>query len=47
MLFKKDNNTPEQKLQKAVPLPNKSPDKPKLDMTSFGHWSGTGLVDWN
>lgn len=22
-------------------------DKPKLDLTSFGHWSGTGLVDWN
>ncbi len=21
-------------------------DKPKLDMTSFGHWSGTGLVEW-
>lgn len=21
-------------------------DKPKLDMTSFGHWSGTGLVWW-
>jgi predicted O-methyltransferase YrrM len=20
--------------------------KPKLDVTSFGHWSGTGLVDW-
>jgi len=20
--------------------------KPKLDITSFGHWSGTGLVDW-
>lgn len=19
---------------------------PKLDLTSFGHWSGTGLVDW-
>ncbi|MBM4318321.1 MAG: methyltransferase, partial [Deltaproteobacteria bacterium] len=19
---------------------------PKLDVTSFGHWSGTGLVDW-
>jgi predicted O-methyltransferase YrrM len=19
----------------------------KLDLTSFGHWSGTGLVDWN
>jgi hypothetical protein len=19
---------------------------PKMDMTSFGHWSGTGLVDW-
>ena len=22
-------------------------DRPKLDMTSFGHWSGTGLVEWN
>lgn len=22
-------------------------DRPKLDMTSFGHWSGTGLIDWN
>jgi predicted O-methyltransferase YrrM len=21
--------------------------RPKLDITSFGHWSGTGLVDWN
>lgn len=21
-------------------------DRPKLDLTSFGHWSGTGLVDW-
>lgn len=21
-------------------------DKPKLDLTSFGHWAGTGLVDW-
>jgi predicted O-methyltransferase YrrM len=20
--------------------------KPKLDLTSFGHWSGTGLIDW-
>jgi predicted O-methyltransferase YrrM len=20
--------------------------KPKLDVTSFGHWSGTGLIDW-
>lgn len=20
--------------------------KPKVDLTSFGHWSGTGLVDW-
>ena len=19
---------------------------PKLDVTSFGHWSGTGFVDW-
>jgi predicted O-methyltransferase YrrM len=22
-------------------------DHPKMDLTSFGHWSGTGLVDWN
>ncbi len=22
-------------------------DKPKIDLTSFGHWSGTGLVEWN
>jgi predicted O-methyltransferase YrrM len=22
-------------------------EKPKLDMTSFGHWSGTGLVEWS
>lgn len=22
-------------------------DKPKLDITSFGHWSGTGLVEWS
>lgn len=21
--------------------------RPKMDITSFGHWSGTGLVDWN
>lgn len=21
--------------------------RPKMDLTSFGHWSGTGLVDWN
>jgi plasmid stabilization system protein ParE len=21
-------------------------DRPKLDLVSFGHWSGTGLVDW-
>jgi hypothetical protein len=21
--------------------------RPKMDMTSFGHWSGTGLVDWH
>ena len=21
--------------------------RPKLDLTSFGHWSGTGIVDWN
>lgn len=20
--------------------------KPKIDLTSFGHWSGTGLVEW-
>ncbi|MEY2555920.1 MAG: hypothetical protein QOF93_1064 [Verrucomicrobiota bacterium] len=20
--------------------------RPKLDLTSFGHWSGTGLIDW-
>jgi predicted O-methyltransferase YrrM len=20
--------------------------KPKLDLTSFGHWSGTGLIEW-
>jgi predicted O-methyltransferase YrrM len=20
--------------------------RPKLDVTSFGHWSGTGLIDW-
>ena len=20
---------------------------PKMDFTSFGHWSGTGIVDWN
>ncbi len=22
-------------------------DRPKLDLTSFGHWSGTGLVDYS
>lgn len=22
-------------------------DKPKLDLTSFGHWSGTGLAEWD
>lgn len=22
-------------------------NKPKLDLTSFGHWSGTGVVEWN
>jgi predicted O-methyltransferase YrrM len=22
-------------------------DRPKLDLTSFGHWTGTGIVDWN
>jgi hypothetical protein len=21
-------------------------EKPKLDISSFGHWSGTGMVDW-
>ena len=21
--------------------------RPKFDLTSFGHWSGTGVVDWN
>lgn len=21
--------------------------RPKLDLVSFGHWSGTGLIDWN
>ena len=21
--------------------------RPKLDLTSFGHWSGTGLVEWH
>jgi predicted O-methyltransferase YrrM len=21
-------------------------DAPKLDLTSFGHWSGTGIVEW-
>lgn len=21
-------------------------DRPKIDLVSFGHWSGTGLVDW-
>ena len=21
-------------------------ERPKLDMTSFGHWSGTGVVEW-
>ncbi len=21
--------------------------RPKMDLTSFGHWSGTGLIDWN
>jgi hypothetical protein len=21
--------------------------RPKIDLTSFGHWTGTGLVDWN
>ena len=28
-------------------LPWRSIDRPRLDLTSFGHWSGTGLVDWN
>jgi predicted O-methyltransferase YrrM len=22
-------------------------NRPKMDLTSFGHWSGTGLVHWN
>jgi predicted O-methyltransferase YrrM len=22
-------------------------ERPKLDLTSFGHWTGTGLVDWS
>ena len=22
-------------------------EQPKMDLTSFGHWSGTGLIDWN
>jgi predicted O-methyltransferase YrrM len=21
--------------------------RPKLDLTSFGHWTGTGVIDWN
>jgi len=21
--------------------------RPKLDLTSFGHWTGTGMIDWN
>jgi predicted O-methyltransferase YrrM len=25
----------------------RSIQRPKLDLTSFGHWTGTGLVDWN
>lgn len=25
----------------------RSIQRPKLDLTSFGHWSGTGLVDWS
>jgi predicted O-methyltransferase YrrM len=24
----------------------RSIQRPKMDITSFGHWSGTGLVDW-
>jgi predicted O-methyltransferase YrrM len=24
----------------------RSISRPKLDLTSFGHWTGTGLVDW-
>jgi hypothetical protein len=24
----------------------RSIQRPKMDLTSFGHWSGTGLVDW-
>lgn len=22
-------------------------DRPKLDLTSFGHWSGTGFIEWS
>jgi predicted O-methyltransferase YrrM len=25
----------------------RSIQRPKMDLTSFGHWSGTGLVDWS
>jgi len=21
--------------------------RPKIDLTSFGHWTGTGMIDWN
>jgi hypothetical protein len=28
-------------------LPWRSIKRPKFDLISFGHWSGTGLVDWN
>lgn len=21
--------------------------RPKMDLTSFGHWTGTGIIDWN
>jgi len=21
--------------------------RPKIDLTSFGHWTGTGIIDWN
>jgi O-methyltransferase len=27
--------------------PWKNIRRPKLDLTSFGHWSGTGLVEWS
>jgi predicted O-methyltransferase YrrM len=28
-------------------LPWREISRPKLDLVSFGHWTGTGLVDWN